>query len=106
MSAPTIDDETPDGVPVDEDALFHGKVTLHQPAKGFGYRANVDALLLAAFAAKIGRPASLAVDLGAGVGAVGLSLLYFGAAQRVAFLERDGTAAELCRRNLAANGWA
>lgn len=106
MSAAAIDEAAPGAVPVEEDALFHGKVTLHQPAKGFGYRANVDALLLAAFAARAGRTVRLAVDLGAGVGAVGLSLLHFGAVQRVVFVEKDGAAAELCRRNLAANGWA
>jgi len=106
MSTAAIGEAEPGGTPVEEDALFHGAVTLHQPAKGFGYRVNVDALLLAAFAARAGRAARIAVDLGAGVGAVGLSLLHFGAAQRVAFVERDGTAAELCRQNLSANGWA
>jgi tRNA1Val (adenine37-N6)-methyltransferase len=90
---------------VDEDALFRGRLKLFQPAKGFGYRTNVDALLLAAFASSRGRTARLAVDLGAGVGAVGLSLLHFGAARRVEFLERDAFAAELCLRNLRANEW-
>jgi len=90
---------------VDEDALFEGRLKLYQPARGFGYRANVDALLLAGFACREGKPARLAVDLGAGVGALGLSLLYFGAARRVEFIERDAVAADLCVRNLKANGW-
>jgi tRNA1Val (adenine37-N6)-methyltransferase len=107
VSATTTDqDASPSDVPVDEDALFLGAVTLYQPAKGFGYRTNVDALLLAAFACSTGRAARLAIDLGAGVGAVGLSLLHWGAARRVEFVERDPFAAELCRRNVRANGWA
>src|SRR5262245_55763877 len=62
---------------VTQDALFDGALTLFQPARG--YRVNIDALLLAAFAAR-GRRARRAIDLGAGVGAVGLSLLYLRAA--------------------------
>jgi tRNA1Val (adenine37-N6)-methyltransferase len=90
---------------VDEDALFEGRLKLYQPARGFGYRTNVDALLLAAFACRGKRAARLVVDLGAGVGALGLSLLHFRAARRVEFIEKDALAAELCARNLAANGW-
>ena len=87
------------------DALFGGRVALHQPARGEGYRANVDALLLAAFA-KGARPAKVAYDLGAGVGAVGLSLLQFDAAERVVMVEVDEISSETARENLAANGWA
>src|SRR5258708_18429344 len=89
-----------DGAPIEatQDALFGGSVVLFQPPRGAGYRTNVDALLLAAFAsaplpvprsstpvsrAPGPRPASVAFDLGAGVGAVGLALLRFGAAERV-----------------------
>jgi tRNA1Val (adenine37-N6)-methyltransferase len=96
------------------DTLFGGEVVLFQPERGVGYRTNVDALLLADFAAAPCRPseaptqkaASLAFDLGAGVGAVGLSLLRFGAARRVVFVEVDALAAEMARRNLDANGWS
>src|SRR5690606_34260915 len=49
---------------VTRDTLFGGQLHLTQPARG--YRTNVDALLLAHFAALPGR-AQLAVDLGAGV---------------------------------------
>jgi len=38
--------------PVSADALFGGGLKLFQPAAGFGYRANVDAILLAAFAGR------------------------------------------------------
>ncbi len=88
---------------VTEDSLFGGRLTLLQPARGAGYRTNVDALLRGAFAAEGGRRVKTAVDLGAGVGAVGLSLLFLGVADRVEFLEKDPLAAELCRRNLKAN---
>jgi tRNA1Val (adenine37-N6)-methyltransferase len=87
---------------VTKDALFGGQVVLWQPAKGAGYRANVDAILLGAFAGAT--RARRAVDLGAGVGAVGLTLLYLGAAEHVTFLEKDPALADLCRQNLEANG--
>ena len=90
---------------VSEDALFGGRIALFQPAPGFGYRTNVDAILLAAFAGQHRRGVPSAVDLGSGVGAVGLSLFHLGIAERVAFIERDPSLAALCRRNLAANGF-
>ena len=90
---------------VSKDALFGGRVTLFQPAHGTGYRANVDAILLAAFAAHGGRRARLAIDLGAGVGAVGMTLFYLQVAERVQFVEKDEFLAELCRRNVQANQW-
>lgn len=113
-----------------QDALFGGSVVLFQPPRGAGYRTNVDALLLAAFAAAASpamgmaegrqddprpgdaratdaprKPTLVAYDLGAGVGAVGLSLLRLGAARQVVFVEIDETPAALARRNLDANGW-
>jgi len=100
------------------DSLFGGRLVLFQPPRGAGYRTNVDALLLAGFAAASppavlrsvaqARPRTLPVayDLGAGVGAVGLSLLRFGAARHVVFVEIDEAPAALARRNLDANGWS
>jgi tRNA1Val (adenine37-N6)-methyltransferase len=87
-----------------QDALFGGRLALAQPGRGEGYRTNVDAILLAAFAAH-GPRARLAVDLGAGSGAVGLSLLHFDAAERVVLVEIDATDAKRARANLEANGW-
>jgi tRNA1Val (adenine37-N6)-methyltransferase len=86
------------------DALFGGRLLLFQPARGSGYRTNVDALLLARFAAAT-RTASVAFDLGAGSGAVGLSLLRMGAARHVVFVEIDELPSAMARRNLDANGW-
>jgi tRNA1Val (adenine37-N6)-methyltransferase len=105
-----------------QDALFGGSLVLFQPLRGAGYRTNVDALLLASFAAtpasvssapnagattlrSVTPPATMAFDLGAGVGAVGLALLRFGAARRVVFVEIDEQPAAMARRNLDVNGW-
>ncbi len=79
-------------------------MTLYQPPRGAGYRANVDAVLLAWFAGR-SRVAKYALDLGAGVGSVGLSLLYRERCGRAVFAEIDPALADLCRRNLAANAW-
>ncbi|HEY6459304.1 MAG TPA: methyltransferase [Polyangiaceae bacterium] len=87
-----------------QDALFGGSVVLFQPPRGAGYRTNVDALLLAGFATGP-KAATVAFDLGAGVGAVGLALLRLGAARRVVFVEIDDQPAAMARRNLDANGW-
>jgi tRNA1Val (adenine37-N6)-methyltransferase len=65
----------------------------------------VDAVLLAWFAGEAKR-SQHAVDLGAGVGAVALSLLHRGRASRVTLVERDQELAALAEKNLAANGWA
>jgi len=76
--------------------LYDGAVRLRQPA--VGYRVNVDAVLLAAFAAA-GRRAGLAVDLGAGVGSVALGLHHLGAAARFALVEREASLLGLADEN-------
>lgn len=78
------------------DSLYGGAVSLRQPASG--YRVNVDAILLAAFAAQ-GRRAKFAVDLGAGVGGVALGLHHLKAATRFALVEREATLLELAAEN-------
>jgi tRNA1Val (adenine37-N6)-methyltransferase len=89
-------------VPVTRDALFGGTVSLTQPASTHGYRVNVDAILLAAFA-RGRRPARLAVDLGAGVGGVALALLHLGVAKRISLVEKDSRLADLSAKNLRDN---
>ena len=59
---------------------------------------NVDAILLAAFAA-VGRHAKFAVDLGAGVGAVALGLHHLKAASRFGLVERERTLLALLAEN-------
>jgi tRNA1Val (adenine37-N6)-methyltransferase len=97
---------TPAVTGVTTDALFRGRVSLRQPARSVGYRVNVDALLLAAFAARVARRARTAVDLGAGTGAVGLTLLHLGVVDRVVLVEIDPEAARLARQNLDDNAWS
>lgn len=94
-----------------QDTLFGGRVALAQPAKGRGYRVNVDAVLLGAFAAgALGtgptRRAHAAFDLGSGVGGVGLSLVHLGAADHVTMIEIDPALAKLAEANARANGWS
>lgn len=81
------------------DTLYDGAVQLRQPA--LGYRVNVDAPLLAAFAAR-GRRADLAVDLGAGVGSVALGLHHLDAAARFALVEREASLLRLADENARA----
>lgn len=94
---------------VTDDTLWDGAVKVAQPSRAVGaYRVNVDALLLASFAAasKPGRSVRRACDLGAGVGAVGLSLVHLGAADHVTMVEVDERLATLARQNAEDNGWA
>jgi tRNA1(Val) A37 N6-methylase TrmN6 len=84
------------GLEVTRDALLRGRLPLYQPRAG--YRTNVDSLWLAAFARGV-RPASHAIDLGAGVGAVGLATLVMGVAERATLVDLDPDLVELARRN-------
>jgi tRNA1Val (adenine37-N6)-methyltransferase len=86
---------------VTHDALFDGRLPLAQLRRG--YRTNVDALWLAAFAAR-DKPARACVDLGSGVGAVGLALAVCGAAHRVTLIDVVDDAIDLARENAAACG--
>jgi tRNA1(Val) A37 N6-methylase TrmN6 len=84
------------------DSLLHGRLVLHQPARG--HRANLDAVLLAAFAATSRAPAArAAVDLGAGTGVVALLLRHAGIVDRCLCVEAEAALAEVARRNAAAN---
>lgn len=87
---------------VTHDALLRGRLVLKQPRDG--YRTNVDALLLAHFARSRKR-AGCALDLGSGVGAVGLALLHLDAASRVTFADVDPAALTLAAENAAHNGF-
>jgi len=85
-----------------EDALLGGRVRLIQPARG--YRVAVDAVLLAA--AVDAGPGERVLDLGAGVGAVGLCLTARLPGCRVVGIELQATLAELAERNANLNGMA
>jgi tRNA1Val (adenine37-N6)-methyltransferase len=84
------------------DTLLGGKLRLLQPR--VGYRINIDSLLLVGFAGE--RRVERVIDLGAGVGALGLLALARGIAKRALLLEAEPMLAELARRNLASSGFA
>lgn len=89
---------------VSDDAFLGGALMLLQPRAG--YRAGVDAVLLAAAVAdNVGRPAR-ALDVGAGVGTAGLCLARRCPEISVTLFEREPELAELARRNVERNGFA
>jgi tRNA1(Val) A37 N6-methylase TrmN6 len=85
-----------------EDALLGGRVRLLQPARG--YRVAIDAVLLAA--AIDAAPGERILDLGAGVGAVGLCLATRLPGCSVVGIELQSALAELAERNANLNGMA
>jgi len=80
-------------------ALLGGKLLLRQPETG--HRVGTDAILLAA-AAPPGRRA--VVDLGCGVGAVGLAVARAHPESRVLLVDNDDRALALARDNIMLNG--
>ncbi len=89
-----------DAAETTDDAFLGGALALLQPRSG--YRAGIDAVLLAA-TVDASSGAEL-LDLGAGVGTVGLSAARRLDALRVTLVESDPEAAALARRNIARNG--
>jgi tRNA1(Val) A37 N6-methylase TrmN6 len=85
-----------------EDTLLGGRVRLLQPARG--YRVAIDAVLLAA--AVDAAPGQRILDLGAGVGAVGLCLAARLAGCSVVGIELQDALAQLGERNANLNGMA
>jgi len=89
---------------VSEDAFLGGRVRVLQPKTG--YRAGLDAVLLAASAPFDATRACRVLDVGAGVGTVGLCLAARCPLATVTLLEREPALVELARRNVALNGFA
>src|SRR5712671_1202103 len=85
--------------PLTEDALLGGRVRLLQPRRG--YRVAVDAVLLAA--AVDARADMRVLDLGAGVGAVGLCIARRVPGCHVVGIELQPALAALAERNAALN---
>jgi tRNA1(Val) A37 N6-methylase TrmN6 len=83
------------------DAILGGRLRLRQTRDG--HRVGLDAILLAAAA---GAPAARLVDVGAGVGAVGLALLQRWPAAAGILIEIDPGLAALAEENAALNGLA
>jgi tRNA1(Val) A37 N6-methylase TrmN6 len=93
-------DET--ATPVTLDHVLGGRVRLIQPAKG--YRAGLDAALLAA--ACDAKPGERVLDAGCGVGAVMLAAARRRPGAYFVGIERDPAALALARDNIAGNGVA
>ncbi len=87
---------------VSEDRVLGGRVILRQPARG--YRAGLDAALLAA--ACDAAPGEREIDDGCGVGAVMLATAARRPGVHFVGIERDPVAVALARENAAANGFA
>ncbi|NBB65383.1 methyltransferase [Pseudomonas sp. ODNR1LW] len=94
-------DTAPAAPDVVENALLNGRVRLVQPARG--YRAGLDAALLAAAAAP--RRGERVFEAGCGAGAVLMQIAARHPETSLAGLERDSVAADLARRNADLNGF-
>ncbi|MFM2423232.1 MAG: hypothetical protein RL291_1762, partial [Pseudomonadota bacterium] len=89
-------------VPSTVDAFFDGRMMIEQPARG--YRAGLDAVLLATTVTPgLGHAV---IDLGAGVGTVGLGLAVRAEGCRTTLVEREPELASLAARNIERNGLA
>jgi tRNA1(Val) A37 N6-methylase TrmN6 len=82
-----------------EDRLLDGRVRLRQPARG--YRAGLDAALLAA--ACDARPGERVLDVGCGPGAALLAAAWRRPGVRFTGVEREDAALALARENIALN---
>lgn len=92
---PATSDET-------DDAFLGGALAILQPKSGF--RAGIDAVLLAAAVPEATGRALRILDAGAGVGVVGLCVARRSRTAHVALLEKAPELAGLARRNVSRNG--
>lgn len=103
MTADTRAPPPPADVATTLDAFLGDRLTIAQPARG--YRAGIDAVLLAASvpAPTTRDTACRVLDCGAGVGTVGLCVAARIATAHVVLLEREPVLAALARDNVARN---
>jgi tRNA1(Val) A37 N6-methylase TrmN6 len=87
---------------VSEDAFLGGALTALQPVGG--YRASIDAVLLAAAVPVKPTASERVLDVGAAVGIVGLCIAARVAKAHVTLLEIEPSLAGLARENVARNG--
>lgn len=96
---PDAEDDPED---VTEDAFLGGALSILQPRKG--YRAGIDAVLLAAAVPVGAEQAERVLDAGAGAGVVGLCIARRVPTARVTLVENDPLLVELARANVTRNG--
>ncbi len=87
---------------VTEDYFLGDRLIIRQPRKG--YRAGVDAVLLAASIGAAEQGNATLLDIGAGVGTVGLCAASRLPSLNVTLLEREPELVKLAAENIAANG--
>lgn len=87
---------------VSDDAFLGGRLNILQPLKG--YRAGLDAVMLAAAVRGRGGSPFRVLDVGAGVGTAGLSVAWRCPEATVVLLEREPDLVALARENIARNG--
>jgi FkbM family methyltransferase len=85
-----------------DDAFLGGSLRILQPKDG--YRAGIDAVLLAAAAPVKVKRKERVLDVGAGVGVVGLAVARRAPRATVTLVEREATLADLARSNVERNG--
>ena len=102
MSAPETG--APDDLATTDDAFLGGALRLVQPKHG--YRAGLDAVLLAAACPAMTGQRAHCLDGGAGVGVAGLALARRVGDAHVTLIERDPVLASLASNNAAANDLA
>lgn len=90
------------GASLTDDAFLGGALQVLQPKAG--YRAGIDAVLLAAAAPVRSSRKERVLDVGAGVGVVGLGVARRAARTSLTLVERDASLADLARRNVERNG--
>jgi len=88
--------------PTTSDVFLGDRLTIRQPLKG--YRAGVDAVLLAASVHPNGPQGATLLDIGAGVGTVGLCAAARLTQLSAVLLEREPVLAHLAQSNAQANG--
>lgn len=107
LSSGRIAGDAPAAVPpseLTEDEFLGGRLNILQPAKG--YRAGIDAVLLASSIDLCSRPSATVLDCGAGVGTVGLCVAARCPEAQVILVERQAALVEIARSNIERNGLA
>ena len=95
---------SPDSQPVEvtDDLFLGGALRMRQPRTG--YRAGLDAILLAAACPAVTGLAATCLDCGAGAGVAGLAVARRVADSKVTLVERDPALTAIADTNIVANG--